>query len=182
MTGPLVVLGILSVIGGAINLPAFVPFGPHEGLGRWLEPVLAPAERFTKAITPHGTTEVLLIVVAVAIALAGLWAGYRVTLAAPIPVAKAAPEEVGFAKVLFHKYYVDEIYQSVLVRPLVAVSRVFLWKFVDQGVIDGLGVNGAGGLARGLGWVGGRLQSGQLGFYVVVFVVGAVWLLHAVIR
>jgi len=64
----------------------------------------------------------------------------------------------------------------------VSLSRFVLWKVVDQGVIDGLAVNGSGGLARGLGWLGGRLQSGQLGFYVVVFLVGAVWVLHAIAR
>ena len=100
-------------------------------------------------------------------------------MAKPIEVATKAREEVGFAKVLLHKYYIDEIYDSLIVRPLAGISKIFLWKFVDQGVIDGLGVNGSAGLARGLGWLGGRLQSGQVGFYVIVFAIGAVWLLHA---
>ena len=182
MTGPLVVLGILSVIGGLINLPAFVRWLPTNGLEKWLEPVLAPAAQQMPVSMPHGSTEVVLISLAVVIAIAGLVAGRRATLARPTPVAKAAPDEVGFARVLYHKYYIDEIYQSLIIRPLVAISRLFLWKFVDQGVIDGLGVNGSGGLARALGWLGGRLQSGQLGLYVIVFVAGAVWLLHAVIR
>jgi NADH-quinone oxidoreductase subunit L len=182
MTGPLLVLGVLTVIGGVVNLPQFWPTGPHEALDHWLEPVLAPAARLMPAQMPHGTTEVILIAVAVAIALLGLYAGYRSTLSRPIPVAKAAREEVGFARVLFHKYYVDEIYQAVLVRPLVKLSRTFLWRFFDQGVIDGVGVNGSAGLARGIGWLGSRLLSGQLGVYVVVFLLGAVWLLNAVIR
>ncbi len=182
MTGPLLVLGVLTVAGGIINFPAFWPTGPHHGLESWLEPVLAPAARLMPVHLPHGSTEYALIAAAVAIAILGLVAGYRATIRRTIPVASQAPEEVGFAKVLFHKYYIDEIYRSLIVRPLVGVSRLVLWKFVDQGVIDGLGVNGSGGLARGLGWLGGRLQSGQLGLYVIVFVVGAVWLLHAVGR
>ncbi len=182
MTGPLLVLGVLTVAGGIINFPAFWPTGPHHGLESWLEPVLAPAAKLMPVHLPHGSTEYALIAAAVAIAILGLVAGYRATMRRTIPVAKQAPEEVGFAKVLFHKYYIDEIYRSLIVRPLVGVSRLVLWKFVDQGVIDGLGVNGSGGLARGLGWLGGRLQSGQLGLYVIVFVVGAVWLLHAVGR
>ena len=182
MTGPLIVLGVLAVIGGVLNLPAFVPGLPHHGLEKWLEPVLAPAAKLMPAELPHGSIEYALMAAAVIIALLGLWAGYRATMAQPILVAKKAPDEVGFAKVLLHKYYVDEIYHSLIVRPLAAISKLFLWKVVDQGLIDGIGVNGSAGLARGLGWLGGRLQSGQLGFYVIVFAIGAVWLIHAVVR
>jgi NADH-quinone oxidoreductase subunit L len=180
MTGPLVVLGVLTVVGGVVNLPAWI--GGHHALEAWFEPVLAPAGRIMPAHLPHGTTEYLLIGVAVTVALVGLVWGYRATLARPIPVARAAVPETGFARVLFHKYWVDELYHRVLVRPLVGLSRYVLWRFFDQGVIDGLGVNGSAGLARALGWAGGRLQSGQLGFYVVVFLIGAVWVLHAVSR
>ncbi|MFN0179821.1 MAG: NADH-quinone oxidoreductase subunit L [Gemmatimonadales bacterium] len=182
MTGPLLVLGVLTVIGGAINFPTFWPTPPHHGLESWLEPVLAPAARLMPVHLPHGSTEYLLIGLAVVIAFAGLVAGYRATVAKPIPTAHDAPEEVGFARVLFNKYYVDEIYHSLIVRPLVGISRFVLWRFVDQGVIDGAGVNGSAGLAKGLGWLGTRLQSGQVGFYVIVFMVGAVWLLHSVLR
>ena len=55
MTGPLVVLGVLSAIGGVINLPAFV--GGNHALAHWLEPVTAPAERFLSVELPHGATE-----------------------------------------------------------------------------------------------------------------------------
>jgi NADH-quinone oxidoreductase subunit L len=180
MTVPLMVLGVLAVVGGLINLPTFAR--GHHWLETWLEPVLAPAAAIMPVHLPHGATEYALIGAAVVIAILGLWAGYRSTVSRPIPVARDAPEEVGFAKVLYHKYYIDEIYHGLIVRPLVGISRILLWKFVDQGVIDGVGVNGTGGLARGLGWLGGRLQTGQLGFYLVIFVIGAVWLLHAVIR
>ncbi|MGE0442501.1 MAG: NADH-quinone oxidoreductase subunit L [Gemmatimonadales bacterium] len=180
MTGPLMVLGVLTVAGGLINLPTL--FRGHHWLETWLEPVLAPAAALMPVHLPHGSAEYALLGAAVLIAVLGLWAGYRATMSRTIPTAAKAPEEVGFAKVLFNKYYVDEIYRSLIVRPLMGLSRVFLWKFFDQGIIDGVGVNGAGGLARGLGWLGGRLQSGQLGMYVLVFVIGAVWLLHAVIR
>ncbi len=182
MTGPLMVLGLLTVIGGAINLPSFWPTPPHHGLEKWLEPVVAPAASLMPVQLPHGATEYALIAVAIVIAALGLVAGYRATLAAPIPTARVAPAELGFAKVLFNKYYIDELYHAAIVRPLMGISRFVLWRFVDQGVIDGAGVNGSAGLARGLGWLGSRLQSGQLGFYVLVFLVGAVWLVHSVIR
>jgi len=180
MTGPLVVLGALSLLGGLLNLPAFI--GGHPALEHWMEPVVAAAQRNVPVAMPEGRTELLLIVGAVAVALAGLALGWRVTLGKPIPTAREAPPETGFAKVLFRKYYVDEIYHALIVRPLVGLSRWVLWKGVDQGLIDGAGVNGSAALARGLGWVGSRLQSGQLGFYVVIFLIGAVWLLRAVAR
>jgi len=180
MTVPLVILGILSVVGGVLNLPAFA--GGHHALETWLEPVMAAAQAAMPVEMPHGSTEWLLIAAAVTVALIGLLLGWRTTLARPIPTAAAAAPETGFARVLFRKYYVDEIYDVLIVRPLVGISRLVLWKGVDQGLIDGVGANGSASLARGLGWIGSRLQSGQLGFYMVVFLVGAVWLLRAVAR
>jgi NADH-quinone oxidoreductase subunit L len=180
MTGPLLVLGGLSVVGGLLNLPAFV--GGSASLEHWLEPVMAAAQRAMPLVMPHGTTEWILIGGAVAIAVVGLMLGWRITSTRTILPARDALADTGFARVLFRKYYVDEIYDAVIVRPLVAVSRFVLWKGVDQGLIDGLGANGSAGLARALGWLGSRLQSGQFGFYVVVFLIGAVWLLRAVAR
>jgi NADH-quinone oxidoreductase subunit L len=174
------VLGILSVAGGLLNLPAFV--GGHAALEHWLEPVMAAAMRAFPLALPHGDTEWALIAGAVSIAAVGLLLGWRMTLARPIPTARDAPEDTGFARVLFRKYYVDEIYNAFIVRPLVGISRWVLWKGIDQGVIDGAGANGSAALARGLGWIGSRLQSGQLGFYVAVFLIGAVWLIRAVGR
>ncbi len=180
MTGPLLALGILSALGGLLNLPEFV--GGHSALEHWLEPVFAGALARVPVTIPHGTTEVLLIAGAIAIGAIGLVLGWRWTLRKPIPVAKAAPPETGFAKVLYRKYYVDEIYQAAIVRPLVGISRWVLWKGVDQGVIDGAGARGSAALARGLGWLGSRLQSGSVGIYIVIFLIGAVWLLRTVLR
>jgi NADH-quinone oxidoreductase subunit L len=177
MTGPLVVLGVLSAVGGLLNLPAFV--GGHHALDTWLEPVVAAANRFMPVEMPHGTTEWALVGGATALAVLGLLLGLRATLGRPIPTAAAAEPERGFAKVLYKKYYVDEIYDALLVRPLVAISRVVLWKGVDQGLVDGAAVNGSAAITRGIGWIGSRLQTGQVGLYVVLFVLGAVWLLRA---
>ncbi len=178
MTAPLVVLGVLSVVGGLLNLPAFI--GGHHALERWLEPVVAAANARLPVELPHGATEWALIGAATVLAVAGLYFGYRATLAKPIPTAAAAEPEHGFAKVLFRKYYVDEIYDALIVRPLVAISRVLLWKGVDQKLVDGAAVNGMAGLTRFAGWAVSRLQTGQVGVYVVLFLLGAVWLLRAV--
>ncbi|HTO73226.1 MAG TPA: NADH-quinone oxidoreductase subunit L [Gemmatimonadales bacterium] len=185
MTGPLVVLGLLSLAGGILNLPAFV--GGNHWLENWLEPVTAAgvearhAAGVVPAELPHGT-EIWLIVLAVVVALLGLIAGWRATLAAPIPTAHDAPAETGFWKTLYNKYYIDEIYAAAIVKPLVAISTVFLWKKVDQGLIDGAGVNGAAEVSRATGWLGSRLQSGQVGLYVALFVAGALYVIAVAIR
>jgi NADH-quinone oxidoreductase subunit L len=180
MTGPLVVLGVLTVIGGAINLPSFV--GGHHALETWLEPVTAAGAAFARVVLPHGTTEFLLVGGAILVGVAGLVLGARATLARRIPTAREAPEDTGLARVLNRKYFVDEIYDAAVVRPVEWVSRVVLWKGVDQGLIDGAAVNGSARMSRGLGWLGSRLQTGQVGVYVVLFLIGALWILRAVLR
>jgi NADH-quinone oxidoreductase subunit L len=179
MTGPLIVLGALSAIGGLVNLPAYLGGGALE---HWLEPVTAPAAQLFHLEMPHGMTEFLLIVAAVLVGAAGLAAGYRATLQQRTLPAAESPPDTGLARVLNRKYYVDEIYDFLFVRPLVWLSRLVLWKGVDQTVVDGAAVNGSARISRGLGWVGSRLQTGQVGVYVVLFLVGALWILHAMVR
>jgi NADH-quinone oxidoreductase subunit L len=186
MTGPLLLLGGLSVAGGWLNLPEFAHgLGRPELLHHWLEPVLAVGngigERLgTAATLPHGATETALVVGAVLIAIVGLVLGAVTTLRAGTVPAHGAPAETGLWKVLYHKYYVDELYDSIVVRPIEWISRELLWKKVDQGLIDRAGVNGAAGLSRALGWLGSRLQTGQVNVYVVLFLVGAVYVLGMV--
>jgi len=180
MTGPLVILGILAAAGGLLNVPALV------GGGAWLEHWLAPVTHAGAALVPaaelsHGA-EWTLIIVAVAIAVAGMMAAWR--LLSPeslVPAAQAQPE-TGFAKVLYRKWYVDEIYNAAIVRPIQWLSRTILWKVVDTGVIDGAGVNGSAVVSRALGWVGSQLQTGNVGFYVVIFVAGVIAVLYGMVR
>jgi NADH-quinone oxidoreductase subunit L len=93
--------------------------------------------------------------------------------------ADRAPAETGFARLLLEKYRVDEFYDAAIVRPLTWCSRVLLWKVVDAGAIDGAMVNGSAFVARSVGWIGTRLQTGQVGTYIVIFVLGALALLGA---
>jgi NADH-quinone oxidoreductase subunit L len=180
MTGPLVVLGVLSAIGGLLNLPPLV--GGSAALERWIEPVTAPGAANYRLEMPHGQTELFLVGAAVLIGALGLVAGWRSTLRRPTLPAAEAPADTGIGRVLLHKYYVDEIYNALIVRPIVLLSRYVLWKGVDQGVVDGAAVNGTARLSRGLGWLGSRLQTGQVGVYLVLFLVGALWILRVVIR
>ena len=178
MTAPLVVLGVLSAVGGLLNLPAL--FGGDAKLEHWLDPVLEGAHHYFPLEMPHGQTEFVLIGLAILIAVGGLVAGWRVTMSRPIlPASQAAPD-TGFWKVLYHKYYVDEFYEAAVVGPLRRLSERVLWKDVDQGIIDRGGVEGSAGLARTLGWIGTRLQTGQVGLYLTVFLVGALGIFFVV--
>jgi NADH-quinone oxidoreductase subunit L len=181
MTGPLVVLGVLSAVGGALNLPHFMG-GMSQVLHHWLEPVTgAAALRVTEGEEAHLAlgTEGVLIGIAVAIAVAGIWYAFaRLKPAALVPKAQA-PEATGIERVLEHKYYVDEAYDRAIVKPVVGLSRSVLWRGMDAGLIDGLLVNGSAYLMRGFGWVGARLQSGQVGTYAWVLVIGVLAVLGA---
>ena len=128
---------------------------------------------------PEHATEYALVAIAVLVGAFGLWLGIRTTLARPIPNPEAAPPETGFARVLFNKYWVDEIYDRFIVRPIVGLSRGFLWKFMDKGLIDGAAVNGPAWISRHvLGKAGSLLQNGQVGLYVIFFLLGALWILR----
>jgi len=182
MTGPLVVLGILSAFGGWLNLPALLPIGPIGVLEHWLEPVVGPA---TAAVTgsaaePAHSTEFALIGAAVAIAVLGIIIAFvRLKPARLVPKAQA-PEEQGIERVLLNKYYVDELYDRTIVRPTVWVSRSVLSQGVDQGLIDKVLVTWVGtGIPRLFGWFGSRLQSGQVGTYAWVLLIGVIAVLGA---
>jgi NADH-quinone oxidoreductase subunit L len=77
---------------------------------------------------------------------------------------------------------VDELYDTLFVRPVLWVSRTVLWRVVDVGIVDGAGVNGSAAVSRILGWLGSRLQTGELGFYVTVFVLGVVAVLFRALK
>src|SRR5437773_963677 len=180
MTGPLVVLAALSLAGGALNVPALLR--GREWLEHWLEPVTAVAARLRPGIeVPHGT-EWALVIAAVAAAGLGIIAAVRLLRPEELVPARLAPAERGFARVLWKKWYVDEIYDFLFVRPLIWLSREVLWRTIDLGLIDGAGVSGAARLSRALGWIGSRLQTGQLGFYVVLFVGGVLAVLWTAVR
>jgi NADH-quinone oxidoreductase subunit L len=180
MTGPLVVLGILSLAGGVLNLPTFV--GGGAALEHWLDPITESAKRFVPVVAPEGSVELTLIGAAVAIGVLGLLAGLRATLRRPILPARQAAPDRGFALVLNRKYYVDELYDALFVRPIEWLSRTVLWRGVDQRLVDGVGVNGTAWISRLVGGGLRLLQTGQVGIYVVIFLVGALWILRAVLR
>ena len=182
LTFPVVVLGVLSVLGGIINLPAFLhlPAGWTGALDQWLAPVVGDATLHVThgvaAETPH---EVALVGLAIVVAIAGIVTAFvKLKPAALVPKRDAQPA-TGFERVLENKYYVDELYDRTVVTPVVAVSRSFLWKGIDAGLIDGVLVNGSAWFMRGLARIGSWLQTGQVGAYAWAIVIGVLAVLGA---
>jgi len=165
ITIPLIILAILSVIGGWIGIPEIFMHGGHR-----LEAFLAPVFAQSNAITPKHhlsqTKEYALMAASVGAALIALvYAWNRF-----IKYQKTDKEETGFGKVLENKWYVDELYDSIIVKPLMSVAKYFTNVFEKKG-IDGF-VNGVGKAVN----YGSRqirlLQSGQVGTYVLMMVIG----------
>jgi NADH-quinone oxidoreductase subunit L len=126
-----------------------------------------------------GNTELFLIGSAVAIAVIGILIAAFVLRPARLVPKREAPAEEGLERVLLNKYYVDEAYDRAIVQPTVSISRGILWRGIDQGIIDSMFVNGSAALAKGIGRIGASLQSGQVGTYAWVLVVGVLAILGA---
>ena len=167
-------LGALTVVGGVINLPAFV--GGHHWLESWLEPVTTAAAAFAKVELPHGSTELFLVGAAVLVGVVGLALGYRFTLARRISPAHEAAEDRGVARVLNRKYFVDELYDATIVHPIENVSKVGLWRGFDVGVIDGA-VNGVATAVDGASALLRRVQTGSVRTYAASLFFGVVTVL-----
>ena len=146
MTVPLVILAVLSVIGGWIGVPHSL--GGSARFEKFLDPVLAARSESAagESLAHASFTEYFLMMLSIGIAGAGIWLAfefYRTKRIAPELVAAKMP---WLYRVLFHKYYVDEIYDAVFVNRVKDLGTglgVF-----DAKVIDGLGVDGTGWLAR----------------------------------
>lgn len=173
MTIPLVVLAVLSALGGLIGIPAVL------GGGHWLESFLAPvfavSASKTGAMTLDHTTEYILMTVSVAAALiAMLYAYYRYVKQAHVP-ADDQTDRGMLARLSYNKFYIDEVYHSLITRPLDALSG-FFYKTVDKAGIDGI-VNGFGKGAVEASKGFRLLQTGMVGFYIFMMVAGILALL-----
>jgi NADH-quinone oxidoreductase subunit L len=160
MTIPLVVLAILSIVGGYVGLPEVM--SEHNALASFLSPVVSNFGEHHMA----PATEWMLMGVSVAASVLMIIVAYAVNRK------PSFVENKGLAKVLEHKWYVDELYDAIIVRPIEALSRA-LDKFAERRGIDGI-VNGVGKTVR---WGGDRLrllQTGQVGFYIFMMVLGMV--------
>jgi NADH-quinone oxidoreductase subunit L len=169
MTIPLIVLAVLAAVGGLINVPHV--FGGNEWLAHWLTGAGVAQHELT---LDHTTEFGLMGVSVLAAVIALLYAYTRYVKNAHVPVSDEGKRSI-FAKISYHKFYLDEIYDAIITKPLDAFSK-FFYRIIDKKLIDGL-VNGFGWTANE-GSKGLRLlQSGNVGFYIFMMVFGIVALL-----
>jgi len=178
MLGPLVILAILSIVGGWLAAPAFLP-GGTDHFANFLAPVFGGAHAEGEAALSEAAAhslELTLAVVAVFAALIGLLTAFWLYLRQPGKPAEIAKSLKPVYDTLYNKYYVDEAYGAAIVKPLLSLSTNVLWKIIDVEAIDGT-VNGIAHGATATGDVTRRTQSGNTRSYAVWVVVGALAIL-----
>ena len=180
---PLWVLAFFSAVAGIVGLPQIwgdlIGIEDSNSLANFLKPVFAAGE-------PHHiahSTELWMAFWAVAIALTGTVLAWLLYVRKPGVPGWLAAQFSGFYRMLLNKYYIDELYDAVIVRPLVAVSDRVLYRTVDAGLIDGIGVNGT---ARGIRAVAANglkyAQTGLTQSYIFFMIVGAVAIVGYLLR
>lgn len=172
MTIPLIVLAVLSVIGGFIGVPE-VFSGKHGNLFHlWLEPVFEPSLRKLMHVGVHShTEEILLMTISVVAALGGIYAAYTIYTKRREIAVKTSEAFKGLYTTLYNKYYIDEIYDAAIVEPIRKTSESFLWKIADVKIIDGM-VNGTASLIEYSSGVLKKLQTGLTQIYALSMVIG----------
>jgi NADH-quinone oxidoreductase subunit L len=175
MTVPLMILAVLSLIGGFFGLPAGL--GLPNGLERWLEPIFEPMMALAGGEAHHMAvgTEVFLLVLSSVIALGGIGLAYFIYLQNPSIAENTARSLAPLYNVFVHKYYVDEIYNAVFVRPGKIFGQ-FLSSVIDNGLIDTLMVDGSAKFVGVLGKISSGWQTGYLRNYVTSILIGSVLL------
>jgi NADH-quinone oxidoreductase subunit L len=172
MLVPLVILALLSIVGGWVAAPEF--WGAPDYFAKFLEPVFAQGSA-ANAEAAEATAHVLeypLAIVALITASLGLLFAWWLYLRRPGKPEQLAKSMSGLYNTLLHKYYVDEIYAATIVKPLLWISTNFLWQTVDVRAIDAT-VNGIAEGATDIGDGVRHTQSGNTRSYAVWVVIGA---------
>ncbi len=181
MTIPLIVLAVLSVVGGFIGMPEFI-IGKHGNLFEgWLEPVFEPSIRKMAQFSMHShTEEILFMAISIAAALGGIYAAFTIYTKRREIADKTSNTFKGLYNTLLNKYFIDEIYESAVIKPIRNRSESFLWKVTDVKIIDGL-VNGTASLIVYLSGVLKKLQTGLVQFYALSMLIGVALVLFWII-
>jgi NADH-quinone oxidoreductase subunit L len=175
MTLPLIVLAVLSAVGGFMGAPMFV--GKHY-LADFLAPIFTYSRRILPAAfntEPEHSTELMLMGISVAVAIVGIVLAYVMYVAraqrpAEDDAQRSAPENL-----VYHKYYIDELYDNLIVKPVMALSTG-LYKFVENGIIDPI-ANGVGRVTLAGGQLLRAVQTGSVETYLILMVIGIVLIL-----
>jgi NADH-quinone oxidoreductase subunit L len=169
MLVPLIVLAILALVGGLVGLPDHWLWG--NAFAAFLAPVLGGGHG--AAVAGHDVPpETLLMAASLGVAATGIGVAYLYYVRRPAARARLGARFPGWQRVLTHAYYVDDLYDAVVVRPLARVAT-FAARVVDPGIIDGA-VNGAASLTMTVGSLWRRMQTGNVQHYALSLLLGAV--------
>lgn len=167
ITIPLIVLAVLSVIGGLIGIPEVIKENSHA-LNNFLAPIFADGYALRQGQHLSHTTEWILIAISVVLVLIMIfWAWKKYARYMP-----GTEKNTRIGALLENKWYVDELYQSVFVKPVYKFSG-FLKNVVEKHGIDGI-VNGTGKFTQYAARQFRHIQSGQVGAYVMIMVLSVV--------
>jgi len=185
MTRPLLVLAFFSVVAGYVSLPKAL--GGGEWFHHYLQPVFASSEALLSSTAApaagHAPSGLAVMGTSVLFAGAGFLLAYLGYVKFTGLPSRLTEYFHGTYQLLVNKYYVDEVYDWLIVRPLRRGSEVFLWRIVDAAAIDGLLVNGSAQATAGAGNLLRRMQSGNLRSYATWVLLGAVlWLGYILLR
>ena len=169
MTLPLIILAILSLIGGWVGIPAAL--GGHNEFEHFLAPVFSAAAEPVVATASHAV-ELTLAAVSLLTAALGFFVAYLFYYRKPGSAAALAKKFAPIYSLLDHKYWVDEIYGRMIIAPLLMFSRIFLNGFVDGGIVQGTST-GLAVSTRGSGCLVRRIQSGNIRSYAGWLAIGA---------
>jgi NADH-quinone oxidoreductase subunit L len=168
---PLVVLAILSVVGGWVGIPAAL--GGNNGMERFLGPVFTNGTAAEAvAVTTGHALELVLALVSVLVAVAGFYIAYVFYYEKPGTAAVLAERNSRTYAVVKNKYWVDEFYNASLIAPLLMFTRGILEIVVERGVVNGSG-QAAGAATRGLAWIERKQISGNIRSYAGWLAIGA---------
>jgi NADH-quinone oxidoreductase subunit L len=169
MTIPLIVLAILSIFGGVLGLPEF--WGTTNWFHHHLDSIIIHKN---PSILNHAKEWTLMIIATLA-ALATIFFAYMVYIKNQILPEANDLKLTGIRKLIYNKYYVDELYEMVITKPLDILSETF-YKFLDLQVVDGI-VNGVGSAVTGFSTLVRKVQTGHIGFYIFGMVLGIIAIL-----
>lgn len=171
MTIPLMVLAVLSTIGGFIGIPEVM--GGTNWFKNFLSSIIRPSLEMHHALTHE--TEWLLMGLSVGAVLIVIVIAYIIYINKnTVPVADDATTSVA-QKTLYHKYYIDEIYDTIIVKPSYVLSNL-LHQFVESKFIDGL-VNGMGVAVNKTSAAIRFVQDGSISYYLFAMIVGIIMIL-----
>jgi NADH-quinone oxidoreductase subunit L len=156
MTGPLMILAVLSIFGGFIKVPHIL-----------------------ESMFPEGPENLGLEMLSAGVGVVGILLAYVFYVLKPNLPESFAKGAGGLYTLVYNKYFVDEAYDATVVEPLIEGSRTVLWRGIDAGLIDGT-VNGVGTRSRGIGSILRLAQSGNIRSYAAWVVLGSIVLLLAI--